>query len=201
MKSNSRDKQSNPEFWDLYTPLYLNLNSPSPIIPPSVLSIVWVDCLKVPSRNLDPSHQEMLNNTYQWSSEPSVLCMPDAQRIIISDLLGHKLENIFPRDAFFFLSSLFFEDFEYWIRFSSIQLRIAEKFIISHVTDLMCLKGITFTTQYYVAHYWWFLWSTLYMNITILVKIKGWKTVCCLISSSKNTVTAVHSKLEPTEEL
>lgn len=39
------------------------------------------------------------------------------------------------------------------------------------------------------------------MNIAILVKVKGWKTLWFLISSSKNMVIALHSKLDPTEEL
>jgi len=65
-----------------------------------------VDCLKVPLRNLDPSHREMLNNTYWWSSEPSVLSMLDALRIVISNLLGQKLEDIFPKDTFFFCPGL-----------------------------------------------------------------------------------------------
>lgn len=65
-----------------------------------------VDCLKVPSRNLDPPHQEMLNNICWWSSEPSILYMLDGPRIIISDLLGINLRIFFPEMQLFLMSRL-----------------------------------------------------------------------------------------------
>lgn len=147
MKSNSRDKQSKPntEFWDLGTSCSSAWTAKvqSLHLQYSKLSGGLSEGAFKKSRSISPG---MLNNTYWWSSEPSVLCMLDAPKIIISDLLGCKLEDIFPRDAFF-SDQAWFEDSEKWIRFSNIQLSIAEKFIILHVTDLMCLKGITFTTQ------------------------------------------------------